>query len=38
MLLGKGLMVSEDALWKRQRRMIQPGFHERSIGNVGPRV
>jgi cytochrome P450 len=26
-LLGKGLMVSEGDLWKRQRRMIQPAFH-----------
>jgi len=32
MLLGNGLMVSEGALWKRQRRMIQPGFQSRSVG------
>ena len=31
-LLGNGLMVSEGELWKRQRRMIQPAFHPRSIG------
>lgn len=30
-LLGNGLMVSEGALWKRQRRMIQPAFHPQSI-------
>lgn len=26
-LLGSGLMASEGALWKKQRRMIQPAFH-----------
>ncbi len=26
-LLGKGIMVSEGELWRRQRRMIQPAFH-----------
>ena len=31
-LLGNGLMVSEADLWKRQRRMIQPAFHPKSIG------
>ncbi len=25
-LLGKGIMVSEGDLWRRQRRMIQPAF------------
>ena len=31
LLLGKGLMVSKGDLWKRQRRMIQPGFNQDSI-------
>jgi cytochrome P450 len=31
LLLGNGLMVSEGDLWKRQRRMIQPAFHEKAI-------
>ena len=31
LLLGDGLMVSEGELWKRQRRMIQPAFHQESI-------
>jgi len=31
-LLGNGLMVSEGELWKRQRRMIQPAFHDNAIG------
>ena len=34
MLLGKGLMVSEGALWKTQRRMIQPAFHETVIAQM----
>jgi cytochrome P450 len=33
-LLGNGLMVSEGELWKRQRRMIQPAFHPKSIGGL----
>ena len=31
LLLGKGLMVSKGDLWKRQRRMIQPGFNQDSV-------
>jgi cytochrome P450 len=31
-LLGNGLMVSEGEFWKRQRRMIQPAFHQEAIG------
>jgi cytochrome P450 len=30
-LLGKGLMVSEGAFWRSQRRMIQPAFHRKAI-------
>jgi cytochrome P450 len=30
-LLGKGIMTSEGALWKRQRYMMQPLFHRRVI-------
>jgi cytochrome P450 len=33
-LLGNGLMVSEGELWKKQRRMIQPAFHRKSIGDL----
>jgi cytochrome P450 len=32
-LLGNGLMVSEGEQWKRQRRMIQPAFHEKALSN-----
>ena len=34
MLLGDGIMVSEGELWKRQRRMIHPAFHDRSIARL----
>jgi len=30
-LLGNGIMVSEGAYWRRQRRMIQPAFHKKVI-------
>src|SRR5260370_473295 len=30
-LLGNGIMTSEGALWRRQRRMMQPSFHRRVI-------
>ncbi len=32
-LLGRGLMVSEGDLWKRQRKMIQPIFHRDVLEN-----
>ncbi len=31
-LLGNGIIVSEGEFWKRQRRMMQPGFHRRILG------
>jgi cytochrome P450 len=33
-LLGNGLMVSEGEFWKSQRRMIQPAFHDKAIGEL----
>ncbi|MGB8095576.1 MAG: cytochrome P450, partial [Terracidiphilus sp.] len=33
-LLGNGLMVSEGELWKRQRRMIQPAFHDKTLATL----
>ncbi len=35
LLLGNGLMVSEGEFWKRQRRMIQPAFHQQAIDRLG---
>ncbi len=29
--LGKGLLTSEGALWKRQRKLIQPTFHKKYL-------
>lgn len=31
LLLGDGLMVSEGELWKSQRRMVQPAFHNEAV-------
>jgi cytochrome P450 len=30
-LQGQGLLTSDGELWRRQRRLIQPGFHPRQI-------
>src|SRR5258708_32418681 len=34
-LLGNGIMTSEGAFWRRQRRMMQPSFHRRGIDQFG---
>lgn len=33
-LLGNGLMVSEGAFWRSQRRMIQPAFHRKAVSTL----
>ncbi len=33
-VLGNGLLTSEGDFWRRQRRLIQPAFHRRSIENL----
>ncbi|MGA2564123.1 MAG: cytochrome P450 [Steroidobacteraceae bacterium] len=34
LLLGNGLMVSKGALWKRQRRLIQPAFSRTALDGL----
>jgi cytochrome P450 len=33
---GLGLLTSEGELWRRQRRLIQPPFTQRSVARLGP--
>ena len=34
-VLGKGIITSEGDLWRRQRRMIQPGFQHQRLEQLG---
>ena len=34
MLLGNGLIVSEGAFWRKQRRMLQPAFKKENIARM----
>jgi cytochrome P450 len=34
-VVGEGLLTSEGSLWLRQRRLIQPVFHRRSVAAFG---
>jgi cytochrome P450 len=34
-LLGDGLLLSEDDVWLRQRRLVQPAFHRQRIASYG---
>jgi cytochrome P450 len=34
LLLGRGLISSEGTLWRTQRRLIQPAFHERLLAEL----
>ncbi|MGD8592944.1 MAG: cytochrome P450 [Gammaproteobacteria bacterium] len=34
LLLGNGIIVSDGAFWRRQRRMIQPAFNKKFIGTL----
>jgi cytochrome P450 len=33
-ILGEGLFISEDELWTRQRRLIQPSFHKQRVDGM----
>jgi cytochrome P450 len=35
LMLGKGLLVSEGAFWRKQRRLAQPGFHRERVAAYG---
>lgn len=38
-VIGKGLLTSEGALWRRQRRIVQPMFHRKPLqAQLGPLV
>jgi cytochrome P450 len=37
-LVGKGLVTSEDDLWRRQRQLIQPAFHLDCLKAFGPLI
>lgn len=32
-LVGQGLLTSENPLWRKQRRLIQPAFHRHNLAN-----
>jgi cytochrome P450 len=34
-LFGNGLLMSEDSFWRRQRRLMQPAFHQERIVGYG---
>jgi cytochrome P450 len=34
-ILGEGLFISEDELWTRQRKLVQPSFHRQRVEAMG---
>ena len=34
LLLGNGLLTSEDDFWRKQRRLAQPAFHKQRLANL----
>ena len=38
MLLGNGIIVSDGAFWRRQRRMIQPAFSRKCIDGLAKKM
>jgi cytochrome P450 len=37
-VLGRGLLVNEGESWRRQRRLIQPAFHQRQLETYAERM
>ena len=37
-LVGDGLIASEADVWRRDRRMIQPLFHQKMVAHFGSRI
>ena len=37
-VVGKGLITSDDVLWRSQRRLIQPAFHQARIERYGAQM
>ena len=37
-LVGSGLIMSEGAFWRRQRRLMQPAFHPKNIASFGEQI
>lgn len=38
MLLGNGIIVSDGPFWRRQRRMMQPAFNRKVIGQLSQQI
>jgi cytochrome P450 len=37
-VVGKGLITSDDVLWRSQRRLIQPAFHQARLERYGAQM
>jgi len=38
LVLGNGLLISDGAFWRRQRRMMQPSFHRSQIAALADKI
>ena len=38
LILGNGLLISDGAFWRRQRRMMQPSFHRHQIASMTEKI
>src|SRR6185312_5600452 len=37
-ILGEGLFISEDELWTRQRKLVQPSFHRQRVEGMASTI